>query len=221
MKNVSLIIVEKSGTLKSLTVKDFKEEELYKKCSFKKAEGFDIQSTWNIKVNGQKYSILLYAKSEGKAGTENKYEFPPPVDNKLFFGACILVGYLRDDSGEKTIFNLTIPIWDSIYEKLFGGFQDLNSKELIEEDEEEEDELDTVPKNKLSKAGYLKDGFVVDDNNDEEDIGSDIETESNEDVETDMDTDTNSNQQLEEDMYLDDIGSELSEESYEYSDDEN
>ena len=35
-KNISVIIVEKAGTLKNLTIKDFKEEELYKKCNFKK-----------------------------------------------------------------------------------------------------------------------------------------------------------------------------------------
>ena len=33
---LNVIIVEKVGTLKSLAVKDFKLEELYKKCGFKK-----------------------------------------------------------------------------------------------------------------------------------------------------------------------------------------
>jgi hypothetical protein len=81
-KSIVLIIVEKNGILRSLTVKDYKEEELYKKCNFKKAEGFIVQAEWATKINGQKYTIVLYAKSDGKSGTENKYEFPPPVDSK-------------------------------------------------------------------------------------------------------------------------------------------
>ena len=41
---LNIIIVEKTGTLKSLSIKDFKEDELYKKCGFKKAEDFVKQT---------------------------------------------------------------------------------------------------------------------------------------------------------------------------------
>jgi hypothetical protein len=37
---LTIIIVEKVGTLKALSIKDFKVEELYKKCGFKKGEDF-------------------------------------------------------------------------------------------------------------------------------------------------------------------------------------
>ena len=37
---LTIIIVEKGGSLKSLSIKDFKIEELYKKCGFKKGEDF-------------------------------------------------------------------------------------------------------------------------------------------------------------------------------------
>ena len=56
--------------------------------------------------------------------------------------------------------------WNKIYEKLFGGFEDLADTTLA--DEQEEDELENVPKEKKTKNGYLKDGFVVDDNSDGE-----------------------------------------------------
>jgi hypothetical protein len=212
-KSISLIVVEKNGVLRSLTVKDYKEEELYKKCNFKKSEGFIIQNEWSTKFNGQKYTIVLYAKSDGKAGTENKYEFPPPVDSKLFFGACILLGYLRDDSGERSLFNLTIPLWSSIYEKLFGGFDTL--KETIKEDEDEEDELESFPKDKKTKAGYLKNDFVVDS-------GSDAETYYSESDSSDIYDSKSESNDLEEteELILEDIGSELSEESYDYSDED-
>ena len=59
-----------------------------------------------------------------------------------------------------------------MYEKLFGGFEDLTL--TCVEDEEEEDELENIPKSmKTKKGGYLKDGFVVDssDAEDEEVVG--------------------------------------------------
>ena len=54
-KSIVLIIVEKTGILRNLTIKDYKEEDLYKKCNFKKAEGFIVQNEWSTKLNGQKY----------------------------------------------------------------------------------------------------------------------------------------------------------------------
>lgn len=215
-KSISVVIVEKNASLKLLTIKDYKEEDLYKKCSFKKSEGFIVQTIWNTKLNGQKYTVELWAKSEGKAGTENKYEFPPPVDKTLFFGACILVGYLRDDSEEKTIFNLTVPLWTTIYEKLFGGFQDLTSKNLEVEDEDDEEELDEIPKEKKTKTGYLKD--IIDSNSEQEE-DEEYASDSNSDECTDTDN-TLENIDEEEELELLDVGSELSEESYDYSDDE-
>ena len=219
MPSVSLIIVEKSGTLKQLTVKDYKEEELYKKCNFKKSEGFIVQTEWNTKLNGQKYSIKLYAKSDGKSGTENKYEFPPPVDSKLYFGACILVGYLRDDSNEKILFNLTVQLWTAIYEKIVGGFK--NTKELTNNDDDEDDsdnELDNVSvcKEKKPKTNYLKDSFTVDSEELDEDDTECI-SESNSDVITDSyGTDSELDNICQNELIIDDLGSELSEESYDY-----
>jgi len=212
-KSITLIVVEKNGVLRSLTVKDYKEEELYKKCNFKKSEGFVIQTEWSTKINGQKYTIVLYAKSDGKSGTENKYEFPPPVDSKLFFGACILLCYLRDDSGERSICNLNILLWTAIYEKLFGGFENL--KETVEEDNEEEDELECVSKEKKTTSGYLKNDFVVDSSSDVEEYYTESDFSDN----YESKSESNDLEESEE-LILEDIGSELSEESYEYSDDE-
>ena len=39
-QSVMIVIVDKAGTLKSLNVKEYKEEELFKKCGFKKADDF-------------------------------------------------------------------------------------------------------------------------------------------------------------------------------------
>ena len=133
---LTIVLVEKTGELKELNVKDYKEDELFKKCGFKKADGFLKQTEWNVKLNGQKYSIMMFGKEDGKANMENKYDFPPPVDKKLLFGCCVLVGQLRDDSGAKSLFNLTSDLWTKLYEKLFGGFEDLSA---TNDDEDEED----------------------------------------------------------------------------------
>ena len=88
---LDIIIVEKTGVLKSLSIKDFKEDELFKKCGFKKQEQFIKHTEWNIKEKGIQYTILVYGKTDGRANSENKYDFPPPIDNTLFFGNCAII----------------------------------------------------------------------------------------------------------------------------------
>lgn len=203
-QSLSVIIVDKCGVLKTLKVKDYKVDELYKKCGFKKEEGFTLQVEWNVKLDSQKYVIQMYGKLNGKANMENKYDFPPPVDNKLYFGSCALVGMIKDNTNINSNINLSLDLWNKIYEKLFGGFENLAL--TCNEDDEEEDELTNIQKNlKTKKGGYLKDGFVVD--------SSDAEEESSSDNESDEPSYT-SGEVEEEELVLEDLGSELSEESY-------
>jgi hypothetical protein len=213
-QNIAVVIVDKTGTLKITNIKDYKEEELYKKCSFKKPDDFSKQTEWSVKIDGSKYKIALFAKTEGKANTENKYDFPPPVDTTLYFGSCVLVGKSTGPNGSETLVSLTLELWNKIYEKLFGGFENLDA--TCAEDEEEEDELANVPAEKKTKQGYLKDGFVVDSDDDDD---SDEENSSYED---DDDSEEESDPQDGEDSQLlvEDIGSELSSEEYEYSDED-
>ena len=205
---LDIIIVERLGSLKVHSIKEFKQEELYKKCGFKKSEDFNKQTEWSVKFDGKKYCIQLFAKADGRANSENKYDFPPPVDTKLFYGSCAIVGEIKKEDGTNIYTNLTIPLWNKIYEKLFGGFEDLAA--TAKEDEEEEDELANVPKEKKTKQGYLKDGFVVDSSDTEENTpeGTDDDEEEGEDEDEDE----------EEELVIEDIGSELSEESYDYDD---
>jgi hypothetical protein len=215
---LSIIIVEKNGTLKSLAIKDFKVEELFKKCGFKKGEDFLKQAEWSAKYDGKKYLIEVYAKTDGRANSENKYDFPPPIDNKLFFGSCAILAYLKkEDGSSKTYTDLSLPLWNKIYEKLFGGFEDLAT--TAAEDEAEEDELANVPKEKKTKQGYLKDGFVVDSSDTDE---NETSTGSEEDEIDDNDgEETEETEETEEDgeIVIEDLGSELSEESYDYDPD--
>ena len=212
-QNLAIIIVDKTGTLKTTAVKEFKEEDLYKKCGFKKADGFSKQTEWLIKLDGKKYLVSLFAKMEGKANTENKYDFPPPVDSVLYFGSCALVGKMKTDDLTDAYISLTLELWQKMYEKLFGGFENLADTCL--EDEDEEDELANVPAEKKTKHGYLKDGFVVDS---DEDLTN--EDDSSYETEDSDDHDKSSDPQEIDGLNLEDIGSELSSEEYDYSDDE-
>ena len=204
--NLGILIVEKGGSIKDAIVKEYNENELFKKCGFKKEDGFTKQTTWSyVKINGVKYTVDLYGKTEGKANTENKYDFPPPVDNTLFFGSCALVC----TNEESKMISLSIELWNKIYEKLFGGFENL--ADTCIEDEEEEDELAGVPLEKKTKQGYLKDGFVVDSEEDENEFTDTDDEIEEEEVSEEAD---------ENELELEDIGSELSEEEYLDEDDE-
>jgi hypothetical protein len=156
MTSVSIVIIEKGGNVKGLKVKSYDENELYKKCGFKSPTDFKQQSVWkNIKLNSITYNIHVYGKLAGRANQENKYEFPPPIDNTLFFGSCVLVNKVNDIPK-----HLTSTEWDHIYNHLYGGFDDLGT----EDSDESEDEDENLPK---TKSGYVKDDFIVDDDDDE------------------------------------------------------
>ena len=213
-QSLTIVIVDKSASLKTLNVKDYNVEELYKKCGFKKSDGFILQVEWPIKLDGKKYIVQMYGKLDGKANMENKYDFPPPVDTKLYFGSCALVGMIRDSSNTRTYINLSLELWNKMYDKLFGGFEDLTTN--CNEDDDETDELDNVPKNKKTKkGGYLKDGFVVDGSDTEEITGSETDDDDDDGYESNI-----TNNEVDEELVLENIGSELSEEEYDYSDDE-
>jgi len=205
---LNIIIVERLGNLKSLSIKDFKIEELFKKCGFKKAEDFKKHAEWNAKYENKKYFIEVYGKIDGRANSENKYDFPPPIDETLFYGSCALLAYLKLDNGVKLYTDLSVPLWNKIYEKLFGGFEDLAA--TAAEDELEVDELANVPKEKKTKQGYLKDGFVVDssDTEESEEKVSEEDTEEEDELEE--------SDELEDEIVIEDLGSELSEEEYDY-----
>ena len=211
---LDVIIVEKGGSLKTLAVKDFKLDELYKKCGFKKGEDFVKQVEWNAKYDGKKYFVEVYAKTDGRPNSENKYDFPPPIDTTLFFGNCAILAYLKKSDGSAEYVSLSMPLWNKIYEKLFGGFEDLAT--TAAEDEAEEDELANVPKEKKTKQGYLKDGFVVDSSDTEENNSGGNSVDESEEEDEDESEETSEDQ--DDDLVIEELGSELSEESYDYDD---
>ena len=175
-EKTQIVIVSKSGSLSECIVETNKEatlEELTnilsKKCGNKKSDGFSCYHTYKYKnkktrkgasASAAAPSVLyidVWCKTDGRAGQENKYELPPPIDEIIIFGNMALVARID----QQTACDLSIECWTKIYEKLFGGFDDLAA--TAQEDENEIDELAFVPASKKTANGYLKDGFVVDD----------------------------------------------------------
>lgn len=199
-----LVIVQKTGELKEINVKSLKLSDLYKKCGFRKADGFSLRHTWKSKLNEEVVWVSVFSRDSGKANTENKYDLPPPVDTTLYFGNLALVAHSEAVCDDNNLVDLTTKDWNVVYEKLFGGFEDLNA--TAEQDELESDELDSVPSEYKTKSGYLKDGFVVDSGDGEDDDGS---------------YDPGSQSGSEDDYSDEDLdGSELDFEEYEYQQDE-
>jgi len=207
MSSLKVVIAEKNGTLRNLAVKEFNINELYKKCGFKKSGDFIKQVNWNVKYEGQTYNVSLYAKTEGRHNNENKYEFPPPIDTKLFFGSCALVASLNDE-----YINLNDEMWSKMYNKLYGGFEDLSK--TAEEDELEEDELEKVPDKYKTKTGYLKDGFIVDSNSEDLSNGDEDESEEGSNYLDNLDPELTEEEYVDSDTELElDLGSESSDSS--------
>jgi len=168
----SLILIEKTGKLKSIKMDGLDIPDLCKKCGFKSIEGFSHAHTWAVSFNEIEYKLCLYGKTEGRANSENKYEFPPPMDNTLFFGSCVVINMENDVASD-----MSVKEFEDIMEHLYGGFEDVDS----EEDTESDDDTTDLPK---TKDGYVKDDFIVDsdeeEDGDDDDEEDDIESEEEE-----------------------------------------
>jgi len=171
---VTILIVEKGGTIQECELKTYNEAELYKKAGLKSATGFELQTEWGAEIDGKTYSVSVFGKDSGRAGQENKYEFPPPIDSVLLFGSCVLVNKINNQA-----VSISKAEWTKVYDHLFGGFDDIGD----EDSELSEDDVDDDVSR--TKEGYVKDDFVVDDD-EEEDYESDESEESEEESEEEV-----------------------------------
>jgi len=221
---VKVIVIDKGGNLKSSDIKNFDIETLYKKCNLRKNDYFEKRTSWKCDTN---HNVTLFSKDNGRANSENKYELPPPIDDKLYFGNMILVKHKDTVLKNDNVVNLTLEDWNKLYEKLFGGFEDLGEEDSYSDEEE-------IPLHMQTKEGYSKeDGFIVSDGDEEdEDYLPEKEEEEEEEEEAHSSTDDAEEEDImgkesdieveedededdeESDDYESDIGSELSEESY-------
>jgi hypothetical protein len=206
MKKV--VIISKSSSVKTESVKNFNIDYLYKKCKFRKKDNFGLRHTWNYKNNY--YSI--FSKDKGRANSENKYDLPPPLDNELYFGSMVVIKHTSKIPKNIHVVDLEDKEWLKLYEHLFGGFEDLGDEDSLSEEEEIPDELKT-------KHGYLKDGFVVSsdaEDDDDEYIPIDDDEEDDDDL---SETDDEAEYGGETDNEMLDLGDDDDDE-YEFVDDD-
>ena len=185
---VNIIVIKKSGDIKYLNAKNVTKENLYKKAGLSNSKNFDMEHTWMI--NDSYYSV--FAKNTGKAGSENKFELPPPIDENLYFGNMVFIKHSDEEAND--IENLKGDEFKELILNLFGGFEDLEEDESTSEEEE-------IPDNLKTKNGYSKeDGFVVSDDDVEfEDLDDDSEYDGEQDYVEEEDDDAEKDYEYDED----------------------
>lgn len=103
------------------------------------------------KLGSYKYTatyLTLFGYTEGRAGTENKHDLPPPYDSTLYFGDILLIASKAKNWAEKLV-TFTPAEYEKFYHKSFDGFEDVDEEadededDAYEEVEEEEEVEDT------------------------------------------------------------------------------
>ena len=152
---VQIVVIPKSGEPEQASVRDATQLGLARKVGLKSDSGFAKRVVWRVGSEGNTLYVGLYAKDTGNAGRENKCDLPPPIDTQLYFGKLAIVA--ARDQAFSDVVDFPVEMWSAVYEKLFGGFEN------IEDTDDEEETEDEVDPEMLTKHGYEKDGFVVDD----------------------------------------------------------
>lgn len=107
-------------------------------------------------------TLTVWGWKEGKAGTENKHELPPPLDEGLLFGDAVVSAVaMEDDSAQ----SFTVAQWEEFYKEAFKGFHD------TAEGSDSDDESESAGEEELEEDGDAEE-------EDEEEAGSDKEEES-------------------------------------------
>ena len=161
----------------------FGKEDISRECDFKCKD----------------YTISVFAFQNGKAGQENKFELPPPIDTALYFGCLIVIAHNNDK-----IITITREMFNEFYDKVFDGFVNLDGEDTWSEEEEEntEDREFIVDDNYIE---YESNHTTTEDEDDSYEEETEEETEEEEvslESETDEDEDELGSNENEEEVLL-------------------
>ena len=128
------------------------------------------------------FVLTLFGYTSGKAGTENKHELPPPLNETALFSDILLIA-------SKTQYSWAHPVpftpeqYEKFYAAAFGGNDDsssesdsMNSDDGSDEEKEEEDEEIHIQSAK--KKAAVEDGVPEDEEDGEPDEEDDDENDS-------------------------------------------
>jgi len=136
----SVLILTQKAEVKTAklpnTVVTIKDIQKY----FKKKTEPEVLGTYNYKT----FVLFLIGYTNGKAGTENKHEFPPPHDTILAFGDIMLIAS-KDENSFSNPVAFKPEDYETFYSKAFGGFEDLDSDDEDDDDDDDfiEEEVET------------------------------------------------------------------------------
>jgi hypothetical protein len=167
MSPLNVVLVTRGGEISDSRMMSGDSTSFHRKCGFKTPTAFGCRVTWPVPSKLSSAipfkTVTVWGKTDGKAGCENKYDFPPPIDSILLFGTVMVVGRHGDE-----YCSITTGQWGAMYDHLFGGFENL--ADTAAADENEIDELADIPSEMKTRDGYLRDGFVVDSDDEGDDI---------------------------------------------------
>jgi hypothetical protein len=125
------------------------------------------------------YTLTLFGYTTGKAGTENKHELPPPLDETLYFSDILLIASKSDLTWKNPV-EFTPEQYEKFYQKAFGGFEDNDEDDDEDEGDEEEgeaEEEEVSPKKKTA----VEEGIP------EDEVEVEVEEEGDEEEEEEAD----------------------------------
>jgi len=166
---VQLVVLSASGETRTLKSTAAEATGLTIAKSLRKTKPAELIGTYTHKSQ----TLQLWGWRDGKAGTENKHELPPPHDELLLFGDAVI---------SATSGNFTVEEWTTFYDAAFGGFDEIASNDgteeevdeeveeaegEVEEDEEEEEEADEdEAEEEAEEEEEEEDGDCYDDGDD-------------------------------------------------------
>lgn len=198
---LSIVLVDREGNLKNLNVKNFSENELYKRCGFKKDTNFSLRCSISPTINYVQHKFAFYGKSEGNNNFENKYDLLSMLKVKIY-GSFAIVAYNENNEP----INLYVDNWNFIYEQLKTNCDDLlidNSLSNI-----------LLTNNRQNTNKNINSNMNVNVN-----TNAKSNTNSNVNVNTNVNMNTNKNTNIQNSNEIEQI-EELVEDEYFYSSDE-
>jgi transcription elongation factor S-II len=188
------ILLQTKGEVKKVKLADSKYAQItmddVQKALKKKTEAERIG---DYTYDGQ--TLTLFGYTKGKAGTENKHDLPPPL-NETYYGDILLIASPETKTWEYPVSYDTVK-YEKFYSSVFNGeeseedSEDSTSEKSDEEEEIEEEEKDEIPQKKKvaeedgvpeDEEGSEDDESQVDDNDDDVEDEGDV-GEAEEDVE--------------------------------------
>jgi len=152
-KDIQVLCLSQKGEVKQTKISTKQEitTDSIKKL-LKSKQDIDLFATYQF---GNLF-LFLFGAVDGKTGTENQHELPPPHDSILIFGDILLIA--STDKSWKNPTHFTIAQYEKFYQAMFEGDDenasqegadeeeevaiDEEAEEEVEEEEEEEDEED-------------------------------------------------------------------------------